>query len=275
MRISKQLNLMLAASLVFAIGSTAGAATLFSDNFDDLALQSPTFASAGVNWVVESGSAGASVLNAPAGFFGAMDGTLMFDSGQATIVSVNFGETLPSTPVEARFKLHQANGAGGAYYGFIFGFANSATGQYYRELGTLSPSYYGGGDAASGFEAFYGIGDNDIISGTPGAAYSNIWNFLKMRFDPAAGIQIWQATTGDNTLSYDNSALSYTMVASWSNVKNISSVDKFFLNNNGGVVSWKVDDVEIQGTAAVPEPGSLLAVVTGLSGLLVARRKRS
>lgn len=280
---SRFLNLFVVVSLMLVVAGSANAAVIFSDNWNDGTVLGPAVAAPGVDWTVESGRHSATAFgNWYQGtaegwaFFGAETGKLMFDTEQSSRISVNFGAS--NGPVEAHFKLGQANGASGASYMFKFGFKNTALGKTYEERATLNPGYFG----ASGFTKWvnYGSYQNEddgnwnvwagepgkaLQNGTPGAAG---WDYLKLMFDPATGVQVWQAIDNDGTKSYDDPSLTWGKVAEWANWKGLASVDQFYLEN-GTVVSWKVDDVEI-----VPEPSSILALAAGMAGMIGAVRRK-
>lgn len=264
----RSLILATTVSVLLVIGGSANAGLIFSDNWNDQTVLGPSFAAPGVDWHVDSGAVAADTMP---GFCGEYPGTLMLDSAQFSQVSVNFGATAPGTPVEARFKLHQSNGAGGASYTFNFGFKNTASGQVYEEYATLNPGYFG----TSGFNKWinYGGGTYGLWAGAAGYSLTNSWNYMKMSFDPASGVQVWQAVTGAENLSYDDPSLQYTMVADWINYWPVSSVNQFYINNGNAVVSWKVEDFELSGTP-VPEPSSILALAVGVVGMIGSVRRK-
>jgi len=235
---------------VFALGAlSASGDVIFRDDWNDLTVHGPALARPGVDWVRASGgfSANASTWEyPPSGFFGMQSGTLMFAPNTVSAISVDFGPTVPGTPVEARFKLQQSNGAENGNYRFVFGFKNTVSGNSYYEHSALNPAYYG----SSGFQT-YDPGMS-LGAGAAGKALRNGWNYIKMSFDPSGYIQVWHAVDSAKTKAYDDPSLAYTMVAPWYNYAGLASIDRFHLSNDGAAVSWKVDDVEIDASIDTP-----------------------
>jgi len=219
---------------------SAGAAVVFSDDWNDLTVAEAAFAASGVDWSVESGEFSADALSPPAGFCGPQSGTLMFSPDSHARISVDFAAGGAANSVEARLKLQQSNGAAGASYAFQFGLKDTSSGQVYNEFSTFNPAYFG----TSGFNSWSINGD--IAAGASGEALKNGWNYLKMRFTPASGVEIWHAVDSVGTKTYDDPSLTYTSVAKWSNFRALAGVNQFYMDNSGPTgPSWRVDDVEI------------------------------
>ena len=255
----KFLNVILVVSLVLIMACSAGAQTvLFSDDFNSSLVQAP--------WVVDSGAVSADASNPPAGFLRPVSGTLMLSPDSVSAIHVGFGTT--TTPVEADFKIYQSNACMGSYWHCEFGFTDAGSGNSYKELANMNSACYG----PSGFMSYSTNGD--FVGGAPGYSLTNSWNYMKLIFDPSSGVQVWEALSSSSNLAYSDPSLTYAKVASWSNFKNLTSVNQFYMNNGDGVVSFNVDDVQILGGTPVPEPGSLLAIGSGFLMLLGIRRKR-
>jgi hypothetical protein len=218
------------------------AAVIFRDDWNDLTVHNPALARPGVDWVIASGGFSANAATweyPPSGFNGAQSGTLMFSPNTMAAISVDFGPTVPGTPVEARLKLHQSNGAEDGNYRFAFGFKNTVVGSSYYEYSTLNPTFYG----TSGIQTY----DPGLVfqAGAAGKALRNGWNYLKIRLEPNSYVRVWHAVDAVATKAYDDPSLAYTEVAKWYDYPGLGTVHRFYMSNDAAAVSWKVDDVEI------------------------------
>lgn len=249
------LNLMVVGLLLLGIASAANAALIFSDNFNDGDL---------VGWATSSWISAGIYANSN------------YADGQ---ISVNFGSTAVGTPIEARFKVYQTDQSPG-YFTFDFGLRNSADGKFYQENAAPNSGYYG--SPSSGFHG-YNSGGQIVAGLIPGACLwaagwgaggpiDPRWDYMKFKFTPGTGVEVWQATDADNTKAYTDPSLTYRKVAEWVDFNNMPSVDEFYMER-AAAGRWFVDDVEIDGTA-VPEPGSILAVAVGLVGMIGAVRRK-
>jgi len=253
--IAKNWTIMLLICAALALGVAANAATLFSDNFNDKLVANPTYSPTGAQWVAESGLLSAGD-DTPEGFtfYNPLPGTLMFKSTQTGMAaSVNFGSTVANTPVEVRFRLRQTNYWAGSIT-VNWSFRDTDSGKKIEQW--ASPAMYFGTDPN-----MTGFNPGGVVGMTLRAGP---WDYLKYIYTPSTGVvEAWLGTDG----------VTYTQAATWTDTQGITSVDQFYIGNDGSNVSWMIDDVEILGTA-VPEPGSLLAVGAGLIGLIGLRRRR-
>ena len=241
----------------------------FADTWDDKTVFGPTVAPAGVDWNVESGlfNADRNVTVPGFGFLNPVSQGLMFNPNSTSRISVDFGSIVPETPVEARLKLMQTDGQG-IYNTFGFGLKDNdptsySYGYYYQQNASPNPATY---NASSGFHTMIvtGPGPDDWApygTDAPGAALSAVageWNYLKMIFDRSQPegyqVAVWQAISSDKSLIYDDPSLTWQLVAHWGDIQYLDNISQFFMTNNGSLLSWAVDDVEIVCTLRdVPE----------------------
>lgn len=250
----RTLNLMMLVSLLLVVGVSAGAATLFSDNFSDGRVATPTYSPNSAEWFVGAGQVSAGSLD---GFNFFADGYLMFKQDVNVKVSIDFGPTAAGTPIEARFNLVQLQGSP-AFYLFNFGFKNTTLNKTLYQMASPADAYFGTPGNYTGYDP----------GGVVGAHLSRAeWDAMKIIFTPTTQVV-------DLYQSKDNGA-NYLKVASWTDTQNLTGVNQFFFDCQPGNtgLQWVVDDVQISGTAAVPEPGSLVALGAGLIGLIGIRRR--
>lgn len=138
---------------------------------------------------------------------------------------------------------------------FQFNLRDTISGKSTLERAVLTTAYYGTPDGGwSGFNGYDVWGS--LTGGTAGTSLHNGWNYIKMIFNPASGVQIWQAIDSVSTKAYDDSTLTYAMVAQWTNWNHITSVNEFYMDNgnsdSGARPSWTVDDVEIDANINPP-----------------------
>lgn len=245
---------MMVVSLMLAIGVSAGAATLFSDNFSDALVATPTYSPTGAEWVLGAGQASAGSAD---GFNFFADGYLMFKQDVNVKLSIDFGATAAGTPVEVRFNLVQLQGSP-AFYLFNFGFKNTTLDKTLYQMASPAAEYFGNPGTYTGYDP----------GGVPGTHLSRAeWDSMKIVFTPTTqAVDVWQ--------SKDNGA-NYIKVASWTDTQNLTSVNQFFFDCQPGNtgLQWVVDDVVVLGSP-VPEPSSIIAIGTGLIGLIGLRRRK-
>jgi hypothetical protein len=181
-------------------------------------------------WVVDSGvfaADGSSIGNVSP-----RAGWLNFGTAGGTQIHLDLDNVVDNTPITVKFLLMQPNGAAGSGYIFKMGLMDTDSGEVYYENATLSTGFYG----TSGFHGYNSSGE--LVAGTAGEALDNGVMWMEMRFDPETGVEI-----------YKNNVL----VASWTNFKNLTKVDRLILNNGNGAVSWFVDGVEVYAVNYEPQ----------------------
>ena len=108
--------------------------------------------------------------------------------------------------------------------------------------------------AASGFDAMVQTGsapaDWSMGAGLAGAAIDSSnanWNYIKLKFDPIAGVQVYNAQSDNSDLSYDDPTLNYVLVASWSNFSDITQFNQLYLQSPDSASSavWCITNVEV------------------------------
>lgn len=196
------------------------------------------------DWTIESGSW--SVLGETAGGPWGSDAGCLASADAGARISKSFPATTPGDIVTLAVDVHQPNGTDGGYK-LEIGFRDAESDDYYIEIPTPSPTFYGGSgfmimandDPGNGDDSWWsflpGVA-GQALSWDPGVGGDRWTNTIEMIFDPWTGV----------TVKIDG-----MLAASWPNFRKIESVDEIFLGNRSGAVTWEFDNVSLTTTTPV------------------------
>ena len=197
---------------------------------------------------------GNAAIRTPTGNFGGLRGTL----ASSTLLD-NVGDTLT---LSFDFRLAAAPVANGSGFRFGVGNAGNAFALAIGTGGTTAGSLFYNPNGATG-----GAGQIPF-AGQAGATFT-----VNDQLPHAATLTLVRTATG-----FDAAAEIAGMGIRTGNIPSsttgfFENIDRIYLGNGGVNVPYHIDNVQLDYTAAIPEPNS--AVLSLLGALLVIRRRRS
>jgi hypothetical protein len=216
--------------------STTTNHVLFSDNFSDNEVTTPTYSLGSHSWVIDSGAFRADGVDVPNHLETA--GQLNFGTASLTAIHLDLAPPSSATTETVEFDLRQSDGAQGGNHVFtlqLWDSANAAT--YYALKMSLNPAYFG---TTSGFCCYTNTTLTTV--GTAGMGLLNGgFRTVKLSFNPK---------NKTFTLTYDGvTALTGTLPA-------LKVINRIVLINETGTVSWFVDNVIVR--SIFPKPSGAI-----------------
>lgn len=251
----KSLSLIVSAIIASQVGISSGA-IVFSDDWNDHTVQTPTLTSGG-DWQIVAGTFTADGSN-PGGHTGPLDQVLNMKPVANTAIEVYFGDTVDLTPVTLTYKLRQSDiqTSNTQFQTFLI---DSVSGKNVQFIGTANVNHFG----STGFGVRFD--DGDAGGGIAGYAHSSTdanFHTVELVFTPNA----------NSSLSRVYAYYDSVMVGNWLVPNGLSRVDTLRFKTNGDI-SYNIDDVSIDATlTAVPEPAMVSLISLGALGLLGRRR---
>lgn len=205
---------------------SAVADVIFTDDFDDGEVISPSKSESGAIWTVDSGKFAAD--GADVGNYKPTSGELNFPPQERASIHVDFGPIQKDTTVTVKLALRQSN-VSNASHRFDIILSNKKSGKAFVIAMAPNPEFFG----TTGF-AIFDAENNLLVGGLDGAHLKSDdqWQSLEVSVDNF-GI----------TLKQDE-----MLIAEWKDIRELDAPDRLTLTSTSGGVSWFVNDVEIDGT---------------------------